>query len=290
MAPSAAQLGRQADLVGLALDDLVLAGGDVGQVRVAPLARGERQRAGGRRRDGRRGASPSSSRRGRGEPGLGGGDAVRVGERDQVDAALVVVEGDQPVAEHERGIGQRRAVRELAAALGLELVAEVAGVAAGEVERQLRGVGAQARELALAVVEDALAPLLPPVGPVDREQPRGDVVAHDVAERAVGGAHEREAREPGPQPRAVQPDGVVAVAVERGERDFGIAPRVERAVVDADAGGRSARVSRARAPATAGARASGRGSCAPACARARSRSTRGGTARPTGAARGARAP
>ena len=44
--------------------------------------------------------------------------------------------------------------------LGLELVAEVAGEAAGEVERQLGGVGAQAGQLALAVVEHALVQLL----------------------------------------------------------------------------------------------------------------------------------
>src|SRR5918998_1360359 len=50
-----------------------------------------------------------------------GGDASRVGEREQVDAALIVVEGDQAVAEHERGVGQRRAVHERAAAVGLEL-------------------------------------------------------------------------------------------------------------------------------------------------------------------------
>ena len=113
----AVQLGGQADLVALALEDLVLAGGDVGQVGVATLARGERQR----------GAAAAAA------PAAAGGEllelaarwpparprrrgALRVGEREQVDAALVVVEGDQPVAEHKRGVGQRRAVHELAAA------------------------------------------------------------------------------------------------------------------------------------------------------------------------------
>src|SRR5215208_7156939 len=86
--------------------------------------------------------------------GDGGGRPRRVGERDEVDLALVVVERDQPVAEHQRGVGQRGAVGELAPVFGLELVAEVAGEAAGEVERQLGRVGVQALELELAAVED----------------------------------------------------------------------------------------------------------------------------------------
>ena len=77
--------------------------------------------------DGRRRREPVERALGHVQPGLGGGSPGRVGEREQVDAALVVVEREQPVAEHERGVGQRRAVHEFAAALGLELVAEVAG-------------------------------------------------------------------------------------------------------------------------------------------------------------------
>ena len=76
-----------------------------------------------------------------------------------------------PVAEEQRRVGQRRAVHELAAQVGLELVAEVAGEAAGEVERQLGGVGAQARELAPAVLEDALVQLLAPVRAAPRSRP-----------------------------------------------------------------------------------------------------------------------
>ena len=102
----AVQLGGQADLVGLALADLVLAGGDVGQVRVAAVARGEAQGAGRGRRDRRRRCEAFELAFGFLQPGVGGGDAALVGERDQVDAALVVVEGDQPVAEDERGVGQ----------------------------------------------------------------------------------------------------------------------------------------------------------------------------------------
>ena len=149
-----------------------------------------------------------------------------------------MVERDQPVAEDERGVRQRGAVHERATALGLELVAEIAGEPAGEVERQLGGVGPQAGQLALAVVEHALAQLLALARTIDAEHPGRDVVAHDPAERAVGGAHEREAREPRLRARAVEPDGVVAVAVERDEDGFGVAPGRERAVVHARAGRR----------------------------------------------------
>ena len=135
------------------------------------------------------------------------------------------------------GSGER--CTSFAAALGLELVAEVAGVAAGEVERQLGGIGAQAREFALAEREER-SPAAPRARrPLDRERAGGDVVAHDVAERAVGRAHEREAREAGLHPCAVEPHGVLAVAVERDERGLGVAPRLERAMDDPDPGGRS---------------------------------------------------
>ena len=179
------------------------------------------------------GAAGAASRRCGGvQPCLGGGVPGRVGEREQVDAALVVVEGDQPVAEHERGVGQRRPVHERASTLGLELVAEVAREAAGEVERQLRSGGTQTLELARAVVEDALPQLRDTSGALDRERPRRDVVAHDLSERAVGRAHEGEAREPGLRARAVEPDGVLVVAVERDERRLRVAPS-DGPVVDA---------------------------------------------------------
>ena len=51
--------------------------------------------------------------------------------------ALLVIEGDQAVGEDEGGVGGRGAVGGGAAALGLELVAEVAGEAAVEVEGQV---------------------------------------------------------------------------------------------------------------------------------------------------------
>ncbi len=170
-----------------------------------------------------------------------------------MDAALIVVEGDQAVAEHERGVGQRRAVHEPAAAVGLELVAEVAGEAAGEVERQIPRVGAQALELALAEVEDALPPLLPPARALDREHARGDVVEREEAERAIGSADVGEACEAGLHARAVEPHGVRPLPVERGERDLGVAPGLERAVADADSRGRPAARGAALAPGNAGA-------------------------------------
>ena len=143
----AAQLGRQADLVALALEDLAPARGDVLEVGVGRVVEREAQAAGRggrgrqRRRLARERAQPLIGGR---EPGVGVVAAVGVGQRDQVDPALAMVEGDDPVAQQERGVGQRRGLRDAVAALGLELVAEVAREPADEVERQLGRVGAQA--------------------------------------------------------------------------------------------------------------------------------------------------
>jgi hypothetical protein len=101
------KLRGQADLVALAFEDLALAGGDVGEVGVAVLARGEAQRVGRRRRGRRRHDESLELALGGVHPCLGRGGACRIGERDQVDATLVVIEGDEPVAEHQRGVGQR---------------------------------------------------------------------------------------------------------------------------------------------------------------------------------------
>ena len=170
---------------------------------------------------------------------------VGLGQREQVDPALAVVEGDHPVAQQERGVGQRRGLRDAAAALGLELVAEVAREPADEVERQLGRVGAQALELAAAVVEDALGAHLAAGRALDGDGPRGDVVADDLAERPVGRADEREARDAGPAAGAVEPDGVVVVGEQGAEDGLGLAPGVD------DAGARARRC-RAAARAAAG--------------------------------------
>ena len=61
---------------------------------------------------------------------------------------LEVVERDQPVGEDERGVGQSVAsYGQVAVAVGLELVAEVADEAAVEVERQVVREVAQAAHL-----------------------------------------------------------------------------------------------------------------------------------------------
>ena len=151
----------------------------------------------------------------------------RVGECEQVDVALGVVEGDQPVAEHERRVRQRGGVHRPGPALGLELETEIAGEAAGEVEGQLGGIGPQASKPVTAVTEHPLAPELPPRLTLDRERSRLDVVAHDLAERPVGGADEREPSQARALGRAVEPDRVVMVAVERLEHRLGLAPGLE---------------------------------------------------------------
>ena len=57
-------------------------------------------------------------------------------------------------------------------------------------------------------------------------------IASITAERAIGSAYEREARKAGLHTRAVEPDGVLAVAKEPDERDLGVAPGLARGVAD----------------------------------------------------------
>jgi allophanate hydrolase subunit 2 len=67
---------------------------------------------------------------------------VVVHEREEVDTSLLVVEGEDAVGEQEDGVRQRRPVDDRAAAVGLQLVAEVADEPAVEVERELLGIDA----------------------------------------------------------------------------------------------------------------------------------------------------
>ena len=85
----AAQLGRQADLVALALEDLALGGLDVGEVGLR-RRRGARSAA-SRRRGRRAGAAPARARARESRPvaasqASASSTAVVVGERDEVDA------------------------------------------------------------------------------------------------------------------------------------------------------------------------------------------------------------
>jgi hypothetical protein len=108
-----------------------------------------------------------------------------------------VVDHDQAVGEQPAGVRRRGPVPDRGAAVGLRLVAEVADVPAGEVERQARVGHAAQRELAPEVVEDAL-------GEERRRPPRpleaGDacrhVVADELRERAGAVAEEGEAGQP----------------------------------------------------------------------------------------------
>ncbi len=207
------------------------------EVRVGRVVEREAQaaRRGGRGRQRRRLARerPQPLLGGR-EPGVGVVAALGLGQRDQVDPALAMVEGDDPVAQQERGVGERRGLRDAVAALGLELVAEVAREPADEVERQLGRVGAQAVQLAAAVVEDALGVLLAAGRALDGDGPRGDVVPDDLAERPVGRADEREPRDARPAAGAVEPDGVVVGGEQGAEDGLGLAPGLDDAARERD--------------------------------------------------------
>ena len=67
-----------------------------------------------------------------------------------------VIDDDEPVGEQQERVGQLGLVGGGRAAVGLQLVAEIADEAAVEVERQLGALGVQARELAAEVVQQRL--------------------------------------------------------------------------------------------------------------------------------------
>ena len=71
-----------------------------------------------------------------------------------MNSALVVVECNHSVAEQDAGVGERRLMDPLGSALRTELIAEVAGEAADEVEWELWPLGAHRFELLCAVIED----------------------------------------------------------------------------------------------------------------------------------------
>ena len=140
--------------------------------------------------------------------------------------ALEVVEGDHPVGEDEEGVRQRRGVGAGALAVGLQLVAEVAGEAAVEVEGKVVGEVAQAPHLAREVVEDRLVQDPRLAAGADGQLAAVDVVGDRRPERPGGVAHEGEAGA-AVEHVAVEPEGVGAGAVEVGEGALGVAGGVE---------------------------------------------------------------
>src|SRR5436305_8802172 len=76
------------------------------------------------------------------------------GEAEEVGVALLVIEGDQAIGEDQGGVGRSGAVGRGAVALGLELVTEIAGKAAVEVEGDVSARRAPSRQFAGEVAED----------------------------------------------------------------------------------------------------------------------------------------
>ena len=151
-----------------------------------------------------------------GDPALGLRRVARPRQAQQVEAALGVIEGEHPVGKQKGGVGQRRVVRVGAAALCLQLVAEVADEAAVKVEGKLIAGLAQAGDLAAEVVEDRLPDHFAGGAPLDAQRACADVVCEDSRQRAVRVAHEGEATLLTGN-AAVKPEGGLAVAEQLGE-------------------------------------------------------------------------
>jgi hypothetical protein len=123
------------------------------------------------------------------EPELGLG-VLAAAEGEDVGDVLGVVDGDDAVGQHQRRVGQVGAVDVGRAAVGLQLVAEVADVAADQPALDaLRRLDRDPLQLALQVVEDRL--LLDRLDPAaaDRDLAAVDVVFDGAAVRAGGGPH-----------------------------------------------------------------------------------------------------
>ena len=137
------ELVGEADLVGLARRQFGLRAFDVGEVALAAAAAAEADvgrrgssavggpaapRAGGARRASRRRLSSPADLRARRRPRR----RSLAAEGEDVGAVARVVDGDDAVGEHQQRVGQVGAVDVGRAAVGLQLVAEVADVAADQ--------------------------------------------------------------------------------------------------------------------------------------------------------------
>jgi hypothetical protein len=113
-----------------------------------------------------------------------------------------------------------------APAIGFQLVAEVADIAAGRVEREVRRCGDAARgQLGVEVVEDGAGHLTHSPGRFDGDLAVADPVGDQFAPGAGVGTEVGEAG----QTNAVQPERVRNRSEQRGERGFGVDGDVERA-------------------------------------------------------------
>src|ERR1044072_3043097 len=111
-------------------------------------------------------------------------------------------------------------------ALGLQLIAKITRKAASELERQIHRRQLRPLQLPAEVVEDRFPAQLHPAAPLDAHLSLVDVVGDLRAKWPAVIAHEGEAGTLASS-RAIEPEGVLALAVQADERLLGIAPRVK---------------------------------------------------------------
>ncbi len=142
---------------------------------------------------------------------------VVAAERHQVGAMANVVDGDEAVRQHQHGVGHVGAVLVGGAAVGLQLVAEVADEPAEQAWRLARGrLDRALGDLAVEHVEDRAPLERRRLVPVHLHRPRLDLAFEHAAVLAGAGAEVGALREPRRRVGAVEPEGVLLV----GEQPF----------------------------------------------------------------------
>ncbi|CAB5035894.1 unannotated protein [freshwater metagenome] len=150
-------------------------------------------------------------------------------------APFVMVECDDTVTEQQPCVRQRRAVSQCRAAFAAQLVAEVAGEATDETERQLRALCAEPLQLGRAVIKDRrLLFSDAAVAALHANALRGAVGGDDLTERPVRRGDEREACKTRFRARAVKPNCVLAVAVALLKDELRLAPLAKPQVMNGD--------------------------------------------------------
>ena len=161
---------------------------------------------------------------------LGAGLVVLVVETDEVSDVLLVVEGDQAIGKDECGIGGRRLVGGVRAAVGLEFIAQVARITAIEVERQAFRVDVALAQLPVEVTENGFRVGRVVAAMFDRHLLRSKVIAHELRVRTAGITHVGEAGEFTDQ-GAVEPEGGLGVRVQVHEHLLGIEGHRQASVI-----------------------------------------------------------
>ncbi len=132
-----------------------------------------------------------------------------------------MIEGDQAVGEDEGGIGQGGLMRGIAAALGLQLITEVTGETAIELEGQAAGRHAQALRLCGEVVEDRLPAQLTLTPTLDPHLALADVVGDGPSQRTAVVAHEGKASAR-VHPATVKPERALTFPIQADESQLGV--------------------------------------------------------------------